>query len=175
MPVAHLSLAVLSHPTLQVLAGWHVRPGAPWVSDLLAAVQRQLPRFSRSRLVELLLGLVPLGVQLLVGVDGGTGDAAATVASAGEAGTPAIVEAGTAVVPGAAPWLCAYLRCFLSRKFRQPLPRHLVDLAEAVSALCHPVAVAGWDGEAAGLLLQVLGSSIEETDGGGAQLDGLRG
>ena len=129
----------------QILHGWNVVLGLPWVNALLAAVQRQLHCFTRTRLVEMLLALAPLGVKLDVGPR--------------HDGKPVPPEQGgntPAPVPNAAPWLCAYLRCFLSRNFRQPLPRHLADLAVAAAAICTPSAVSEWDEEAAALLRQVL-------------------
>ena len=130
--------------TFQILHGWNVVLGLPWVNALLAALQRQLHCFNRTRLVEMLLALAPLGVKLDVGP---------------QHERPVLPEQGgdtPAPVPNAAPWLCAYLRCFLSRKFRQPLPRHLADLAVAAAAICTPSAVSGWDEAAAALLRQVL-------------------
>ena len=111
-----------------------------WQTDLLAAVQLQMPRFSRSRLVDLLQGLVPLGTQLRVG------------------SSPKADPLGplSTHVPAAAPWVSAYLTCFLSRKFRQPLLRHYADLAVALAALCAPVAVAAWDEDASRLMRTIF-------------------
>ena len=140
-----LSFCVLLLLAFQILHGWNVVLGLPWVNALLAAVQRQLHCFNRTRLVEMLLALAHLGVKL----DVGPRLVGKPVLQDPEGSTPA-------PVPNAASWLCAYLRCFLSRKFRQPLPRHQADLAVAAAAICTPSAVSEWDEEAAALLQQVL-------------------
>jgi len=49
---------------LQLLAHWDVFPGLPWLSDFLDTVAANLPTYSRSRIVDLLEGLVALNVGL---------------------------------------------------------------------------------------------------------------
>ena len=48
----------------QVLATWGVTLTPSWSRDLMSAVERRMPKFSRSLLVDLLKGLVSLGVRL---------------------------------------------------------------------------------------------------------------
>eukprot|EP00983_Pelagomonas_calceolata_P105189 1159103-Pelagomonas_calceolata.AAC.8 len=47
-----------------LLAHWDVFPGLPWLSDFLDTVAANLPTYSRSRIVDLLEGLVALNVGL---------------------------------------------------------------------------------------------------------------
>lgn len=57
---------------LEVLNSWGVSPGECWLSDFLdsAASQAALPRYSRSKLVQLLAALADLGVKLQVSTPG---------------------------------------------------------------------------------------------------------
>ncbi len=143
---------------LQVLAGWRVSPGGPWVADLLAAATQKLPRFSRSRLVELAQALDLLGVKMAVG------RRLAELRTPGDIDAPACggrVASGSWVEDGAA-FLKAYLLCFQSRNHKRPLPRHLAGLAVALAGMCcEPGAPASsgpsWDPEFVDLLAQVLG------------------
>ncbi len=82
----------------QVLATWCVTLTPSWSRDLMRAAEKRMPRFSRSLLVDLLKGLVSLGVRL----DTSTPPASTLPVPHGVQQGP---EGSSDVA-----WICSYLR-----------------------------------------------------------------
>jgi hypothetical protein len=155
----------------QVLCGWGVKLNNDRAHTFASAVAHWMQHCSRTRLIELLKVMVKLGIRVHhLGKCGSScralpaimeGSAASVMRN--ECDTQDLLEAADCLYsirlccddspmkeesvseagnrhPGDA-WLCAFLECFLSRNFRQPLFRHQADLATALSALCCEPAV----------------------------------
>ncbi|GAX79624.1 hypothetical protein CEUSTIGMA_g7065.t1 [Chlamydomonas eustigma] len=153
----------------QVLNGWGVKLNHYRSHTFVSAVAQWMEHCSRSRLVQLLKIMVLLGIRVndLWISEGGSrwkdqppfleGSVAVQESNVSPISLqtdrpsshrmhthdvplkekePSVTVGGTTLTDA---WLCAFLKCFLSRNFRQPLPRHQSDLTMALSTLCQPL------------------------------------